>query len=87
MASLLYGQTEASARLWIDVFMYRATAMVDKSKHLFLNLEYTVLNENMSATESSQHTLGSTLDYLVLLVGQDEIGVLLFVLFCFSDIC
>ena len=67
--------------------MYRVTAMVDRSKHLFLNLEYTVDNEDMSATESLQHTCGDTLDYLALLVGQHETGALPLIPFYLCDIC
>lgn len=56
--------------------MYRATAMVDKSKHLFLNLDYVVLGEG---SQSSRHAFAGTVDYVMaLLVYRNKTGAVIF---------
>lgn len=74
---------EAIACLWINIFMYRTTAMVNPDKHLLLNLEYLIL----PASPTPEYTTGGTIDQVQsLLVEKERISTILTYYFS-NDIC
>ncbi|KAG2356625.1 hypothetical protein BDR07DRAFT_1491663 [Suillus spraguei] len=66
LESMVPKTTEATARAWIDVFFFRASAMLPDNKTMILNMEQVV--PAMAITPSSFRTIGGFVDYTVIVV-------------------
>lgn len=67
LESIVPKTTEATARAWIDVFFFRAFAMLPANKAMILNTEHVV--PATAITPSSSWTIGGFVDYIVISSG------------------
>jgi hypothetical protein len=65
-------QTEASARVWIDTFFFRASAMLPPDKRMVLNMEHIVPATTISP--SSLSALSGFVDFTAIVASQRDAG-------------
>ncbi|KAF8630304.1 hypothetical protein AX17_005440 [Amanita inopinata Kibby_2008] len=62
---LIARPSEASARTWVDAFLYRASAMLSPGKRMALNVEYTISPVTVPTASGTETTLVGYMDYTV----------------------
>jgi len=66
--------SEASARTWVDVFLYRASAMLPPTKQMVLNVEYNVSPVSVPTASGSEVLLVGFIDYTVVVTNDVKIA-------------
>jgi len=57
--------SKASARTWVDAFLYRASTMLPHTKQMVLNVEYNVSPVSVATVSGSEVVLVGVIDYTV----------------------
>ena len=70
--ALILLQNEASARAWVDAFMFRTSAMLPTSMRMVLNMEHVVPATAINSTSPS--TLSGTVDYTAAVASPHSAG-------------
>jgi len=66
--------SEASARTWVDAFLYRASAMLPPTKQMVLNVEYNVSPVSVPTASGSEVLLVGFIDYTVVVTNDVKIA-------------
>jgi len=66
--------SEASARTWVDAFLYRASAMLPPTKQMVLNVEYNVSPVSVPTASGSEVILVGFIDYTVVVTDDVKIA-------------
>jgi hypothetical protein len=67
-------QSEASARTWVDAFLYRASAILPATKQMVLNVEYNVSPVSVPTASGSEVILVGFIDYTVVVTNDPTIA-------------
>ncbi|KIJ06761.1 hypothetical protein PAXINDRAFT_182629, partial [Paxillus involutus ATCC 200175] len=74
LLSLVAKPSEASARTWVDAFLYRASAMLPPTKQMVLNAEYNVSPVSVPTASGSEVILVGSIDYTIVVTNDDNIA-------------
>lgn len=66
--------SEASARTWVDAFLYRASAMLPPGKQMVLNVEYNLSPVSVPTVSGSEMLLVGFIDYTVVVTKDEQIA-------------
>jgi len=66
--------SEASARTWVDAFLYRASAMLSPRKQMVLSVEYNVSPVSVPTASGSEVILVGFIDYTVVVTNDVKIA-------------
>lgn len=67
-------QSEASARIWADAFLYRVSAMLPPDQKMVVNVEYGLSPIPISTMSGSKTTSVGFVDYTVVIAKDADAG-------------